>query len=84
MPEFQGAEKRVMLVTAKPASDVSPGTHYNGFTCKDCGKLFAVFDDPSGGKAPAKLSGSGHIRVACSHCAAEHVYETSEVQNFKA
>jgi ribosomal protein S27E len=84
MPEFQGSEKRVMVVAAKPASEVSVGGWYNGFTCRECGKQFAVFDDPSGGKAPIKLSGSGHIRVACSHCDAEHVYETSEVESFQA
>ena len=84
MPEFQGTEKRVMVVAAKPASEVSAGSWYNGFACRDCGRQFAVFDDRSGGKTPAKLSGSGHIRVACSHCDAEHVYETSEVQSFKA
>lgn len=84
MPEFQGAEKRVMVVAAKPASEVSAGSRYNGFTCRDCGKQFAVFDDFNGGKTPVKMSGSGHIRVACSHCGAEHIYETSEVENFKA
>ena len=84
MPEFQGTEKRVMVVAAKPASEVSAGNWYNGFTCKECGQRFAVFDDPSGGKGPTKLSGSGHIRVACGHCGAEHVYETSEIENYQA
>lgn len=84
MPEFQGTEKRVMVVAAKPASEISAGSWYNGFTCRECDKRFAVFDDPSGGKGAANLSGSGHIRVACGHCGAEHVYETSEIENFKA
>jgi hypothetical protein len=84
MSEFQGTEKRVIVVTAKAASEVTAGNWYNGYTCRDCSTQFAVFDDPSGGENPPKMTGGGHIRVACSHCGAQHVYETSEIQNFQA
>jgi RNase P subunit RPR2 len=84
MPEFQGTGKRVIVVTAKPASEVTAGSWYHGFGCKGCDTQFAVFEDRSSGKSPAKMSGDGHIRVTCPHCGEEYVYETSEVQNFKA
>jgi hypothetical protein len=79
-PGFQGT------LTARPKAlhEVAIGNWYFGFDCLVCSKRFAVFDDESGGKIQRTFSGSGHVLVACPHCAAQRLYASDQVRQFEA
>ena len=84
MPQASGTDKRSIVMTAKAGSDLEVGKWYYGFLCKDCKGQIAILDDQSKGKKPANMSGAGHFRITCHHCETEHLYETSELAQFKA
>jgi hypothetical protein len=77
---FQGTYK----VSPKPLAEVEIGKWYFGFTCLNCKKMFAVFDDSSAGQMPISFEGGGHFRVACPHCQADRLYEAEQVERFQA
>jgi hypothetical protein len=53
--------------------------------CKNCGHKICVLDDPTDGRAPARLEGQGRFSVRCYHCQTDElIYETSEISSFQA
>lgn len=71
-------------VAAKAPGETKPGQWYFGFECAGCRARFAVFDDPSKGAKAFTSERPCVFRVSCPQCAADRLYRTDQVKQFRA
>lgn len=59
---------------------VTKGSWYYAVTCKNCGRLVYLLDDPSGGKSPARVAGDGQLSAPCQRCAHDDLYVVDDLK----
>jgi hypothetical protein len=70
-------------VPAKKPAETKPGQWYFGFDCPVCHARFAVWDDPGAGAQPFTSKRPCVFKVSCAHCAADRLYRTDQVRQYK-
>lgn len=63
---------------------VVKGGWYYVVTCKGCGQLIYLLDDPSQGRRPVRMVGDGEISVACQRCQHDDLYPAAGLRSVQS
>jgi len=67
----------------KTLLSMRPGGWYIGYACRNCGRHFAMMDDPTNG-GHVRFAGDAIFRAACPNCGAENDYSVEDIILFEA